>query len=326
MTGDVTAATDAAITMADSIPSPAVLAWSQASIPNDEADRNRVEYAAYTRGFVVIVGLKARDDLNDCEGQITGDMQNGRYPVAIRRGARVETTRVLIRPENLEPWRSPFGRSDHSQPRAHPPSTAAPMSSAPPLWDEGLLPDGSNASKASSELFGYRGQHHKIYFFGSHEKNLDQDGVLIGCCSGGPNACQSRTCLKVEIHIPYVAYAILCCDVVLLRAVFRAGAGKLAHVSTPVQLPEVHFGGSRDGLRDPSLRFRLGDQVLCFANEGWRPGRIVKLWHQEMDGSDRHPYQIQLTDGGPNDLIYAPSDTDVSAYGTPPTLILRVFF
>ena len=277
-------------------------------------EMRRVAHTAFCRGFVRVEGLCGRVDLNGCEVQVSGDLQNGRYPVAVRRGVHVDSTRVLIKLENLRPLRSadenPEYPSGNRKPTAH-----KAMVEAPPLWDEGLLPDGQDASTASTELGGQRLK----FFFdvcSAAHCNMDAEREVIGCPEGA--SCTSPKCPKIGIEIPFIAYGILCCDVVLLRAFFRMGAGGPSHVATPVMVPEVYFGGSRPGLRDPSLRFRIGDHVACCTGRPdrhavWRPGRIVKLWYREDVRARNHPYQILLTDGGTGDLIYAPTDTDVRA-------------
>ena len=57
------------------------------------------------------------------------------------------------------------------------------------------------------------------------------------------------------------------------------------------------------------LRFKEGDRVVCSFDEGWMPGTVSKVRHQDADYCDGRvmPYQVKLDLG---DIVYAPSDND----------------
>eukprot|EP00555_Chaetoceros_dichaeta_P001793 CAMPEP_0198279060 /NCGR_PEP_ID=MMETSP1447-20131203/66717_1 /TAXON_ID=420782 /ORGANISM="Chaetoceros dichaeta, Strain CCMP1751" /LENGTH=156 /DNA_ID=CAMNT_0043974191 /DNA_START=933 /DNA_END=1403 /DNA_ORIENTATION=- len=62
------------------------------------------------------------------------------------------------------------------------------------------------------------------------------------------------------------------------------------------------------------LRFRVGDQVECNVDEGWRKGIVSKLWFRELIWSSEHPsvpYQVLLDDDEyVNNFVQAPYDDD----------------
>jgi G3E family GTPase len=57
------------------------------------------------------------------------------------------------------------------------------------------------------------------------------------------------------------------------------------------------------------LRFGVGQQVECNAQDGWQKGEVVKLLYRDdgMPPGMVAPYQVKLQSGG---LIYAPADDD----------------
>ena len=57
------------------------------------------------------------------------------------------------------------------------------------------------------------------------------------------------------------------------------------------------------------LRFKEGDRVVCSVDEGWMPGTVSKVRHQDVDHCDGRvmPYQVKLDMG---DIVYAPVDND----------------
>jgi len=57
----------------------------------------------------------------------------------------------------------------------------------------------------------------------------------------------------------------------------------------------------------PPLRFKIGQRVKAhYGEQGWLPGRVVKVWEQQPNGS-RAPYVIRLDDG---QIVMAPQDSD----------------
>jgi hypothetical protein len=57
------------------------------------------------------------------------------------------------------------------------------------------------------------------------------------------------------------------------------------------------------------LRFREGDRVACLVDEGWMPGTVSQVRHQDDDYCDGRvvPYQVKLDMG---DIVHAPVDND----------------
>ena len=59
----------------------------------------------------------------------------------------------------------------------------------------------------------------------------------------------------------------------------------------------------------PKLRFRVGDEVLCSMEEGWKRAVVVSFWEMDKHGR-RNPYQARLQGYHGNGEIYAPYDDD----------------
>jgi len=61
--------------------------------------------------------------------------------------------------------------------------------------------------------------------------------------------------------------------------------------------------------RRQQLRFQVGTEVVCRTEDGWEPGRVVKLWYRDPDFPPgvSVPYQVALDDGA---LIFVPQDMD----------------
>jgi len=89
----------------------------------------------------------------------------------------------------------------------------------------------------------------------------------------------------------------------------------------------VQLSGTIDGEENPliyapndtdecirgKLRFGVGDAVQCFFEDGWVPGKVLKLYHREPGWTDQWAaYQVRLVPGrwGDDTTIYAPVDTD----------------
>lgn len=64
-----------------------------------------------------------------------------------------------------------------------------------------------------------------------------------------------------------------------------------------------------DSLPNASLRFGVGDVVVCSTGDSWQRGRVIKLWYREFGwpSGEIAPYQVELDSG---DTIYAPNDRD----------------